>query len=269
MKTKNKIMIAASLALGIGGAFAQDQDKVTVPFRDASKPRVVNIETFNGSITVRAYSGNDVVVESSGRFTPRRSRSENIPPGMHQIGTGRTGLDITEENNVVNIRAGMMGGGGDITVQVPTQTSLKLRSLAGGKIVVEGVSGEIDAQNMNGSVTLTNVSGSVLANSMNGKVTVSLDRVTPNKAMSFSSMNGTIDVTLPSDVKANLKMKSDNGEIWSDFDIKLGGSAPPQVEDRDGRHRVRIDRTMTGTINGGGAEMQFVTYNGNILIHKK
>ena len=35
--------------------------------------------------------------------------------------------------------------------------------------------------------------------------------------MSFSSLNGTVDVTLPSDVKAKLMMKTNNGEIWSDF----------------------------------------------------
>jgi hypothetical protein len=34
-------------------------------------------------------------------------------------------------------------------------------------------------------------------------------------------------------------------------------------------YKVRIDRAMYGAINGGGPEMQFVTYNGNILIHKK
>jgi hypothetical protein len=90
--------------------------------------------------------------------------------------------------------------------------------------------------------------------------------------MSFSTMNGTIDVTLPADIKANLKMKSDNGEIWSDFDIKLTGSAQPQVDDqrgKGGRYRVRLDKTVYGTINGGGPELQFVTYNGSILIHKK
>jgi DUF4097 and DUF4098 domain-containing protein YvlB len=246
MKTKNTLLIASAV-LTIGGAFAQDTDKINVPFRDASKPRMVNIEVFNGSITVKAYNGNEAIVESTGRPS-RRSHSENVPPGMHQIGPGRSGLDITEENNVINIRAGVMGSA-DITVQVPTQTSLKIRSMNGGKILVEGVSGEIDAQNLNGSVTL--------------------DRVTPNKTMSFSSMNGTIDVTLPSDVKANLKMKSDNGDIYSDFDVKLTGSSAPQVEDRDGRHRIRIDKTMNGTINGGGPEMSFVTFNGHILIHKK
>ena len=258
-------------ALGIL-AFGQDAgDKITVPFRDASKPRVVNVEVFNGSITVRGYSGNDAIVEATGRGSSRRGRPREVPDGMHQIGPASSGLDITEDNNVVTIRAGLTGSS-DVTIQVPTQTSLKLRSVNGGKIVVEGISGEIDVQNMNGSVSVTNVSGSVLANSMNGKVTVSLDHVTPNKTMSFSSMNGTIDVTLPADVKANLKMKSDNGDIYSDFDVKLSGSQPPQVDDqrgKGGRYRIRVDKTMYGTINGGGPEMQFVTYNGNILIHKK
>jgi DUF4097 and DUF4098 domain-containing protein YvlB len=215
---------------------------------------------------VRAYNGNDAIVEATGHS--RRSRPSNVPAGMHQIGPGRNGMEITEQDSVINIRAGVTGSS-DLTIQVPAQTSLKLRTLNGGRILVEGISGEIDAQNMNGEVSINNVSGSVVANSMNGRVTVSLDRVTPNKTMSFSSMNGTIDVTLPADVKANVKMKSDNGDVWSDFDIKLTGSAPPQVSDRDGRHRVHVDKTMSGTINGGGPEMSFVTYNGNIVIRKK
>lgn len=269
MKTRNSIWIVGA-ALGCM-ALAQDTgDRVTVPFSDPSKPKTVNIDLLNGSITVRGYSGNEAIVEATGHARSHR-RTENIPPGMKQITNNSAGLDISEQNNVINMHGGIMGST-DVTVQVPTQTSLKLRSLNGGKIVVEGVSGEIDAQNMNGSVTITDVSGSVLANSMNGKVTVSLNRVTPNKAMSFSSMNGTIDVTLPADVKANVKMKSDNGDVWSDFDIQLSGSRPPEVQDQRSKgrgYRVRIDKTMYGTINGGGPELSFITYNGNILIHKK
>ena len=34
-------------------------------------------------------------------------------------------------------------------------------------------------------------------------------------------MNGEIDVTLPADIKANLKMKVDNGDMYTDFDVKL------------------------------------------------
>ena len=91
--------------------------------------------------------------------------------------------------------------------------------------------------------------------------------------MSFSTMNGEIDVTLPANIKTNVKMKTDQGDIFTDFDVKLDAtSQPPQVEDKrkkGGRYRVRLNRGTSGTINGGGPEIQFTTFNGNILIHKK
>jgi DUF4097 and DUF4098 domain-containing protein YvlB len=90
--------------------------------------------------------------------------------------------------------------------------------------------------------------------------------------MSFSTLNGDIDVTLPADTKAKVKMKSDNGEIYSDFDVRLDASGrQPVVEDSrsgKGKYRVRFDKAMYGTINGGGPEMQFTTFNGNVYIHK-
>jgi DUF4097 and DUF4098 domain-containing protein YvlB len=98
--------------------------------------------------------------------------------------------------------------------------------------------------------------------------------VTPGKSMSFSTMNGAVDVTLPADIKARLKMKTDNGDIYVDdgFDVKIEGGATPQTDDQrksGGRYRIRLDRTTYGSINGGGPEIQFTTYNGSIMIHKK
>ncbi|HLH38641.1 MAG TPA: DUF4097 family beta strand repeat-containing protein [Bryobacteraceae bacterium] len=257
----------------VGAAFAQDTgDRVTVPFRDPSKPKTLVVKLINGGITVRGYNGNEVIIESQGGAPKRTVRTrQEPPPGMHRLGSDNSGLEVTEDNNVMTVQAGIMHSV-NLTIQVPVQTSLRLTTMSGGKIEVENVSGEIEAENMNGAVTLTNVSGSVVANSMNGRVTVSLDRVTPNKTMSFSTMNGAIDVTLPSDTKANLRMRTDNGEIFTDFDVKLDGSHPPQVDDQrknGGRYRVRVDKTLYGSINGGGPEIRFTTYNGNITIHKK
>ena len=247
-------------------------DRVTVPFRDASRPRTLTVNLMNGGVTVKGYDGKDAIIESSSRGGDRRRRSSNVPEGMRRIDSLSGGLDVTEENNVITVHGGMSRSV-DLTIQVPVQTSLNLKTLNGGSIVVENISGEIDAENLNGSVTVTNASGSVLAHSMNGKITVSLNKVTPDKSMSFSTMNGNIDVTLPADVKAKLKMKTENGEIYTDFDIRLDPSGnQPVVDDQrksGGRYRVRIDKAMYGSINGGGPEMQFVTYNGNILIHKK
>lgn len=37
---------------------------------------------------------------------------------------------------------------------------------------------------------------------------------------------------------------------------------------KSGRYRVHIDKTMYGTINGGGPEIQFKNFNGSIYIRK-
>ena len=99
-----------------------------------------------------------------------------------------------------------------------------------------------------------------------------LDKITADKSMSFSSLNGDVDVTLPADTKARVKLKTDNGEIYSDFEVKMdAASQRPVVEDgrsNRGKYRVRIDRALYGTINGGGPEFQFQTFNGNVYIRK-
>jgi len=81
-------------------------------------------------------------------------------------------------------------------------------------------------------------------------------------------MSGEIDVTLPADTKANVKLRALRGEIWSDFDMKLTGSAPVTRNSGSGR-MIMMDRTMNGTINGGGVDATFYTINGKITIRKK
>jgi DUF4097 and DUF4098 domain-containing protein YvlB len=125
--------------------------------------------------------------------------------------------------------------------------------------------------NQNGSVSMTDVSGSVVAHSLNGAVTVSMKRVTAQKAMSFTSLNGRVDVTLPADTKANLKVRSDNGDVWTDFDVTLRNNATPTVTDnrnRGGRFKIEVDRSILGTINGGGPDFLVQTMNGSIYIRK-
>src|SRR5262249_48490745 len=129
--------------------------------------------------------------------------------------------------------------------------SLELKSVNGGKIEVSGVSGELDVENINGSIELKNVSGAVIANSQNGSVVATLDRITPNKPMSFTSLNGKVDVTLPGDTKARLRMKTDNGSVYSDFDVKVEpDAAKPVIEDarkEGGKYRIRVDRSVYGS----------------------
>ncbi len=260
------LLVAAALPL-----FGQGTpDRFTVPFSDPARPGLVKASLINGSITVKAYNGKEVVVTAAGRSGESR-RSPEQSEGLRRITVASTGLEITEENNVITIDAASHMRAVDLDIQVPPRTSLNLHTINGGKILVEGVDGEIQAENVNGAVTLTDVSGPVVAHALNGAVTAVFTRVAPNKPMAFSSLNGRIDVTLPADTKANIKVKTDHGELYSDFDIVLKPSPAPVAEERrgaGGKYRVKIDHAVYGTINGGGPEYQFSNMNGNIYIRK-
>lgn len=259
------------LLLACAGILAA-QDKVSVPLSSPGQPVTIKASLISGSITVNAGAGNEVSVQSTSTSSRRNDR-DNAPAGMKRIGGGNADLDVEEDHNVVTIRAGRFGLGADLIITAPANTSVQLKSINSGHIDVTGLNGDLDVHMTNGPVTLKNVSGSVVAHSLNGAVTVSLDKITAGKPMSFTSLNGRIEVTLPSDTKARLRLKTDNGTAYSDFDVKMDAdSSKPVLENSSsgkGKYKIRIDRSIYGSINGGGPEFLFQTMNGDILIHKK
>jgi hypothetical protein len=261
------------LAIAGIAAFAQQTPgKLVIPFTDPAKAKMLKVDVLNGSIHVQGYTGKDVIVEiKEGADRGGERASAPAPAGMRRIGTGGGDIRAEELDNIMKIHVGPSRGSVALSIQVPANCSLNIKTINDGTVVVEGIQGEIEANNLNGPVTLTNVAGTVIAHSLNGKVLVSMDRVESGKPMSFSTLNGDIDVTLPADIKANVKMKSDHGEIMSDYEIV--STAASQVEggqrDSKGMYKVSISRGLNGTINGGGQPLQFTTMNGTIYIRKK
>jgi DUF4097 and DUF4098 domain-containing protein YvlB len=243
-------------------------DRVVVPLTDPARPAFLKAHLVTGSITVKGGAANNIVVEAR----VRESEHEGNEGGMHRIPVNTTGLQVEEESNKVDVGADSTQRTIDLTITVPTRTSLSLHTVNDGDINVSNVDGELDVNDVNGSVTLKGVSGTVVAHALNGKVLVTMNRVNPSKPMAFSSLNGDIDVTFPPDLKANLVISSDQGEVLSDFDVALQARAPQQIKEDSrssgGSYRVKIDKTVHGTINGGGQEIQFRNFNGNIYIRK-
>lgn len=249
-------------------ALAPAQERVVVPASNSSRPRQVFVNTHNHSIAVKTYDGKDVIVEAGSGNSGRNTRRSADAAGMRRLDVPR-GLEITEEDNVIHVRASVTLNG-PITVTVPVDTSLNLQT-HNASLSVDGVHGEIVAHTFNGRIDLTNVSGTVVADTFNGPVHVTMDRVDQGKPLSFSTFNAAIDVTFPADLKATAKFRTDHGEIYSDFDVTLTAGSPIMQPDTSGqgKYRVRFDRGMDGSINGGGVAMSFRTFNGSIFIRKK
>jgi len=269
----HKLALLFSISAAL--AFSQDAqpDRVTVPFSDPARPKSLHASLINGGITVKGYDGKDAIVEArpqsdSGRRARRADRSD----GLRRIDIGGSGLVVEESDNVITVGTRAINDNIELSIQVPFNTSLKLHAVNGGDILVDHIVGDVEINNTNGNATATHISGAAVVHALNGKVLVSLDKVTADKPMSFSSLNGDIDVTLPGDVKARAKLKTDNGAVYSDFEVAVdSASRQPVVEQNKsgkGRFRVQFDRALYALINGGGPEIQFTTFNGNIYLRK-
>lgn len=258
------LIISALAAAQEGGG-----QRVVVPARNSTRPRQVKAASLHSGITVRTHAGKDVIVEAAGATQRRTRERAPAPDGMRRIDMPAAGFTVEEEDNVITVKAGPAGG--NLVITVPADTSVQVKSTHG-PVVVEGVHGEVDVTSTNGPINLNNISGTIVAETTNGPIRATMDRVDPAKPLSFSSTNGSIEVTLPADLKANLKMRSFNGSIWSDFEMKVSGNAPPVTTNpggADGKFQVKFDRTVNATINGGGVEASFSTLNGRIMIRKK
>ena len=299
------------LSAGIPAASQEQQttaDRAVVPLSNPSKPAVVEASVMRGGITVKGYNGKEVIVEArirekslsddlniaqffaGGRAIAFESRlgglnralatarskdeekQERSKEGMKLISAAATGLTVEEEDNVVTVQTASWKYSVDLVIQVPVNSSLKLRSTNDGNIVIENVNGELEVNNTNGTITAKNVSGTIVANAVNGDIEVTLNRVTAGKPLSFTNMNGDVDITLPADIKADVRMKSQMGDIYSDFDVSIK-AAPQRAKEaetaRAGTYRITFDKMIYGIINGGGQEITFSSFNGDIFIRKK
>ncbi len=269
-----KYVLAAILCTALPAtAFSQesDSDHFTIPLSDPSREATVKVNLFNGSITVKGYDGQEIIADMEYRENHKpKKRHQADTTGLKKIATFG-GLSIDEDNNVVNIRRDFIFSPSSIKLQVPKRTTLVLKTATNGDISIEQVHGEIEVSNISGHVTLTDVAGSVVAHALSGDVNVTLKEIDPGKSMSFSSMSGNIDVSFPEDLQANVSMSTINGEIYSGFDIKIDPTRDRVKEDdseKEGGFMHRIGGGVKGSINGGGPEIQFKTFSGNIYIRK-
>lgn len=264
-------LAAGVLCVGLGALASAQQEgggPITIAFSDPSRPGRLRIELLHGTITIKGVDRRDVAIEVRQRGGKPLARSPE-PPGLRRL-TQNASFTVNEDANEVRVESASFSRALELDIQVPLRTSLKLSAVNGDGIAVEGVEGDIEIESVNGLVSLVDVAGSVVANSVNAPVRATLTRMTAQKAMAFTSFNGAVDVTLPHAVKASFKLRSDQGDVFTDFDIDLRPATAPAAEETRprGRYRLEVNRAIYGTVGGGGPEIELRSFNGNVYLRR-
>src|SRR5690349_16413007 len=238
-----KIFITSIILISIGILLitssvtrAQSGSEFTVPLSDPAKRAKVKAHLNYGSITVKGTARKDILVrytsakdEERERDRERNKDADGSRTGLKRIGGGGMDLEVTENGNNVNLQSNSWSHRLDVELEVPSGADLNLHTYNGGDLMVTGVQGELV----------------------------------------LTTYNGDIDLTFPSNFKATLKMKTEQGEIFTGFDVNVTSSGPVQTKDtKGGVYKVVLDDWKRAEVNGGGPEVTMKNYNGDILVRK-
>lgn len=265
---KYKTLLPILLLLAVQMACAQDYD-FSVPLSDASKRGTLTVDIKKGPVTIKGTNRQDVYVKYKSLDDGKVKISDADKGGMKKISGAVAGLEAGEQNNKVYVESESWNKGLSLYIEVPRGFDLEVQSYNDGDIDIDNIAGKVAIETFNGKITAKNIEGSVVANTYNGSVVVTFTKITGNTPMNFITFNGKVDITLPADAKANLKMKSEQGDIYTDFDMQVTKSQAPEKKESNGKKQLFVSGWVTGAINGGGPEFTMQNYNGDIYIRKK
>jgi len=260
---------------------AQESGDFAVPLSDPAKRGKLKAHLNYGSITVKGTARKDILVKYSSvqgdsdhdedhDDHDREDRKTSNKSGLKKIGGGTMDLEVTERENFVIVNSDTWSHRMKLEIEVPSGFDLNVSTYNDGDLRISNIQGELELNNYNGEILAESISGSVVATTYNGEIKVTFDKITEGTPMSYSTYNGDIDITFPATLKATLKMKTEQGEILSSFDMKMIKSGPVQKTDtKSGTYKVIVDEWVKGEVNGGGPEFTMKNYNGDIIVRKK
>ncbi|WP_246343549.1 DUF4097 family beta strand repeat-containing protein [Adhaeribacter radiodurans] len=216
----------------------------------------------SSEVKIVGHNSDELVIEANNYHAPP-ARAQGLKP-LYNAAEDNTGigLSVNREGNVLTVIKAQKGSG-KYTIRVPNKAAISYTegNWEGGDFELADLDGAIELKLNNSRAELNNVAGPVIANSTNGGIQVKFKNLNQQKPSSISVVNGEIDITLPAATKANWKLRSINGEVYTDFDMAL-------PKDKSDLQKIAGSNTVEGKTNGGGVEMNVYTINSDIFIRK-
>lgn len=217
MKIPRFLLLASSLAFVAVAAHADDS--ATVKFSDPSKPGTLKIALARGDLHIEGADTTEVAVKSELPAHQSKPRKDGL-----RVLSESASYSLTEKDNVVTLDAlsdGWTGAPSDFHIIVPRSTNVVVSNSLGGDVSCTGIKGDLDVKSLNGDVKLYDVVGGALVETTNGTVSAKILELHDSKPLSFTSMNGTVSLYLQESAKANVRIRTQNGSILTDFDDKV------------------------------------------------
>lgn len=253
MGNKMKLWFAMFGVLSAVTAFAGWESEKIERELETNAGESLRVSNTNGGIEVTGWDQGHIELVAtkeakSGNGYSAREKLDHIEVRIQKEGNGweiatHYDRDWMRSRKMNNTRV-------HYSLKVPHELLLDLET-TNGQIDVTNYSGSLKLESTNGDVVGREIRGHLSARTTNGSVRVELLEY-DGQELSCKTTNGNVDLSLPPDARAEVSARTTNGSIKSDLPLQISGS---------------FSRTkLSGTLNGGGQEIDLRTTNGSIRI---
>lgn len=219
---------------------------------DIAHDASLHIENVNGKIVLRPGMDDHYHI----LVTKKSKKEENLEliEVRREIDHDRIELKVHFPKKKGLFSFNNIEGSVELEITVPATVNLSNIRTVNGSVELSGFTNNTRASSVNGVIRANDLSGSAELDTVNGTIRASFLSVAPGDELSFSSVNGGINLDFPSDLDADLRTSVVNGRVHCDFPITLDGGSGK--------------RSLRGRIGEGGTSLRASTVNGSIHVRE-
>jgi DUF4097 and DUF4098 domain-containing protein YvlB len=230
---------------------AQVDEEIEKKFLITSKTDF-SLKNINGAVTINSWPESNIKVLVNISANSQESR-DDLMINMTQDGKNlRVSSDYKEDSFNQNKKGTKV----DYQVWLPADSNLFDIELINGNLIIQDISGEVEAQVVNGSIKGSGLSGNSQISSVNGNVNVIYDSNAKNVGnIEVETVNGSIKLYLPESFNAAITADTLQGSISNEFGLEV-------------KKNSFIGRNLRGKIGDGGNLVNLDSVNGSINVLK-
>jgi DUF4097 and DUF4098 domain-containing protein YvlB len=212
----------------------------------------VELDNINGAVQISSWDRDEVKVDA----IKSADSKERLDEAKIEIDSGKDHISIRtkyrDHDLTFNWGSHNNPASVEYTVTVPRRARLDEIKLINGSLDVSGVSGEVRASCINGRLDVHNLAGRARLSTINGHLDARFDQLA-GSTVELNSVNGSVELTIPSDSKAEIDASTVSGGIDNDFGLHVN-------------HHRYVGHDLRGELGSGGTHIKLENVNGRIEI---
>ncbi len=247
--------ICALLVLALGADASDHRGAFTEEFHQTyalTPDGRVELDNINGAVHISTWDQNEVKVDAI-KYADAKDRLDDA---RIEIDSGKEYLSIRtkyrDHDLTFNWGSHNNPPSVEYTLTVPRTVRLDEIKLINGSLDVTGVTGEVHASCINGRLEAHNLAGRAELSTINGHLDAKFDQLS-GTSVELRSVNGPVELTIPSDSKAEIEASTISGGIDNDFGLHVN-------------HHRFVGHDLRGELGNGGPRIKLENVNGHIEI---